>query len=239
MPEEGIKLIDHSFVLSFEEITEFTKCAVSIGIKKVRLTGGEPLVRRGIVNLVSMISEISGIEDLSMTTNGVLLPKFALELKKAGLQRVNISLDTLNPERFNEISRGGNIHEVLDGITAAKAAGFNPIKINCVVKKNVEEPDALEVKKFCEENNLEVRFIYEMNIEKGEFGIVEGGSGGDCVHCNRLRLTSDGFLKPCLFSDLSINIRNMPYPEALLKAIDIKPECGNISTSHKFYNIGG
>ncbi|KAF0152249.1 MAG: molybdenum cofactor biosynthesis protein [Ignavibacteria bacterium] len=239
MPEEGIKLIEHSSILSFEEIVEFTKVAVEMGISKVRITGGEPLVRKGIINLVAMLSRITGIKDLSMTTNGLLLEKFAQELKTAGLQRVNISLDSIDEQKFSDITRGGNIGEVKKGIEAAKQAGLNPIKINCVIKKSMDEPDALEVKKYCDENGLEARFIYEMDIEKGEFGVVHGGSGGDCANCNRLRLTSAGFLKPCLFSDVSINIRKVYYKEAMRMAIEQKPACGNLSTTHKFYNIGG
>lgn len=239
MPEEGIKLIDHSSVLSFEEIAEFTKCAVDLGVSKVRITGGEPLVRKGIVNLIGMISKINGIADLSMTTNGLLLDKYARQLKDAGLQRVNISLDTIDERKFATITRGGNISEVKKGIEAAKQAGLNPVKINCVIKKNLDEPDALAVKKYCDGHGLEARFIYEMDIEKGEFGVVHGGSGGDCANCNRLRLTSDGYLKPCLFSDISINIRKVDYKEALSFAVEQKPACGNSSTAHKFYNIGG
>jgi len=239
MPEEGIKLIDHNEILSFEEITEFAKCAVEQGITKVRITGGEPLTRKGIVNLVGMLSAIEGINDLSMTTNAILLKKYAGELKQAGLMRVNISLDTIDPEKYNKITRGGNIQEVFDGIEAAIKAGLSPIKINCVIKKSVDEPEALAVKKYCDENGLTARFIFEMDIEKGEFGIVHGGSGGDCASCNRLRLTSNGFLKPCLFSDICVNIRKTNYRDAVQIALEQKPECGLKSTSHKFYNIGG
>jgi cyclic pyranopterin phosphate synthase len=239
MPEEGIELIDHVDILSFEEITLFTQTAVEMGISKVRITGGEPLVRKGIASLVKMLANIEGIKDLAMTTNGILLAKYAAELKEAGLHRVNISLDTVDPEKYKSLTRGGELNDVLEGIKAAKDAGLSPIKINCVIKKSIEEPEALSVKKYCEENGLIARFIYEMDIEKGEFGVVHGGSGGDCANCNRLRLTSDGYLKPCLFSNLSINIRKSGYKEAMKIAIDQKPECGLNSTSHKFYNIGG
>jgi len=239
MPAEGIKLIDHSSVLTFEEIASFTRTAVGMGVNKVRITGGEPLVRKGICSLVRMLAEIEGIEDLSMTTNGILLGKYAKELKDAGLHRINVSLDTVNRDKYKEITRGGNVEEVLDGIKAAFDAGLKPVKINCVVSKSIEEPDAVEVKEFCDKHGYIARFIFEMDIEKGEFGIVHGGSGGDCAICNRLRLTSDGFLKPCLFNDISINIRNVDYKEALKIAIDQKPECGLHSSTHKFYNIGG
>ncbi len=239
MPEEGIKLIDHSEILSFEEINEFTKIAVEMGITKVRLTGGEPLARKGVANLVKMLSGINGIEDLSMTTNAVLLTKYAKALKDSGLMRVNISLDTIDSVKYRQITRGGDIQEVFKGIEAANEAGLSPIKINCVIKKSVDEPEALAVKKYCDDYGLIPRFIYEMDIEKGEFGIVHGGNGGDCANCNRLRLTSDGYLKPCLFSDISVNIRRTDYREAVRIALAQKPECGLSSTSHTFYNIGG
>jgi cyclic pyranopterin phosphate synthase len=239
MPQDGIKLIDHRSILSFEEITEFAKCAVQMGITKIRVTGGEPLARKGIVNLIAMLAMIDGIEDLSMTTNAILLTNYASDLKEAGLMRINISLDTIDPEKYGIITRGGDIHKVFDGINSAVKAGLSPIKINCVIKKTIDEPDAVEVKKYCDKNELIARFIYEMDIEKGEFGIVHGGSGGDCASCNRLRLTSDGFLKPCLFSDISINIRKTDYFKAVQFAMEQKPECGISSISHKFYNIGG
>jgi len=239
MPEEGIKLIDHKDILSFEEITEFTRCAVKLGIDKVRITGGEPLARKGVVELIKMLARVNGIKDFSMTTNAILLSKYAKELKKAGLHRINVSLDTVDNEKYKEITRGGDITEVFLGIAEAKKAGLLPIKINCVIKKSIDEPEAVSVKKYCDENGLTARFIYEMDIEKGKFGIVHGGSGGDCINCNKLRLTSDGFLKPCLFSDISINIRSVNYMEALRLMIDDKPECGINSTTHKFYNIGG
>jgi cyclic pyranopterin phosphate synthase len=239
MPEEGITLIDHRDILTFEEITEFTRCAVSMGITKARLTGGEPLARKGIVNLVRMLAAIEGIEDFSMTTNAILLSKYALELKTAGLGRVNISLDTVDAGRYKQITRGGNIQEVFAGIEAAKNARLQPVKINCVIKKSIDESDAVAVQRYGDEHGLTVRFIYEMDIEKGAFSGVHGGTGGDCAQCNRLRLTSDGFLKPCLFNDISVNIRTTEYREAIQLALLQKPERGLSGTSHKFYNIGG
>ncbi len=239
MPSGGIKLIDQRSVLSFEEIVAFTQCAVQAGIRKVRLTGGEPLSRKGVVHLTGMLSQIGGIEDLSMTTNAILLPRFAHELKRAGLHRVNISLDTMDEEKFREITRGGDIRDVFRGIEAARAAGLLPIKINCVIRETPDESDAAAVMKYCEKQGLIARFIRKMDIENGKFGVVHGGSGGHCASCNRLRLTSDGLLKPCLFSDLAFNIRKMNYAEALRLAVDQKPEAGAHSTTHQFYNIGG
>lgn len=239
MPENGIELIKHENILSFEEIYDFVKVAVKYGINKIRFTGGEPLVRKGFVNLVKMISSIKEINDLSLTTNGILLSKFAYQLKDAGLNRVNISLDAIDEKEYSRITRGGNIKDVLEGIDAAKKAGLEPIKINCVIKKSINEPNAIDVKKFSLANNLQPRFIPEMDIEKGEFGIVHGGNGGDCVNCNRLRLTSNGYLKPCLFNDISVNIREINYEDAIKYVIDNKPACGVASVSHRFYNIGG
>lgn len=128
MPEEGVVLLDHKEILSFDEIVDVAKTAVRKGVDKIRVTGGEPLVRNGIIDLVKMIGEIDGIKDFSMTTNGILLSKYADDLANAGLHRVNISLDTLDPEKFKQITRGGDIQKVFDGIEAAKKAGLNPIK---------------------------------------------------------------------------------------------------------------
>jgi len=239
MPEEGIKLLSHSDILTFDEITGFTETAVANGITKVRITGGEPLVRKGIVTLVSMISSIKGINDLSMTTNGILLEWFADDLKKAGLQRVNISLDTVDAEKYAFITRCGVLDDVLKGIDAAKKAELLPVKINCVVKDSHEEPDALAVAEFCNKNGLQLRYIKEMDLLKGTFSTVTGGSGGNCSSCNRLRLTSDGKLKPCLFNDAGFDIREMGYEKAFKAAIEMKPSSGQRNRINGFYNIGG
>ena len=201
MPEEGVPLLQHDDILRFEEIIEVVKVAVGMGITKIRITGGEPLVRKGIVGLVREIAGINGISDFGLTTNGILLEEFAGPLAEAGLHRINVSLDTLNPSRFAVLTRGGDVNRVIRGIHAAKTTGLNPIKINCVVRNSSGEPDALAVKQFCAEFGLEVRFIHEMNLADGRFTIVENGHGGDCLHCNRLRLTANGMIRPCLFND--------------------------------------
>lgn len=239
MPEEGIKLLRHEDILTFDEIAGFTKVAVANGITKVRITGGEPLVRKGIVSLVGMIASIAGIRDLSMTTNGILLHKFAVQLRDAGLQRVNISLDTLDPERYKNVTRIGEVSDVLRGIEYAVMAGLTPVKINCVIRNSKDEQDAQEVTRFCEMNGLEIRYIKEMDLEEGRFSVVDGGTGGDCALCNRLRLTSNGKLKPCLFSDLEYDIRTLGYENAIKKAIGAKPESGKKNLNNSFYNIGG
>lgn len=239
MPEEGVKLMSHNDILSFEEITEVVNVAVSLGVDKFRITGGEPLVRKDIVTLISMIASVNGVKDLSMTTNGMFLGELALPLKEAGLKRVNISLDTTNKEKFRTITRGGDLNRVLNGIEAAKEAGLKPIKINCVVNKSSNEEEAREVKEFCRINNLQVRFIHQMNLETGEFSVVEGGEGGNCHACNRLRLTANGMVKPCLFDEEEFSVRELGSRNALLGALNVKPLNGCLNTKGSFYNIGG
>ena len=239
MPEEGVELIDHKEILSFEEITDIVKAATGLGVNKVRITGGEPLVRKGIVDLVRMIAAIPGITDLSMTSNGILLTEFATSLKEAGLQRVNVSLDSVDPDRYAFLTRGGDIAKALKGIEAAKAAGLSPVKINCVVQESSEEPDAVAVAAYCKQNGLEVRFIQQMALNKGKFAVVDGGTGGDCANCNRLRLTANGMIKPCLFNNVGYDVRKLGVEEALKQAVQNKPESGTINTSGSFYNIGG
>jgi cyclic pyranopterin phosphate synthase len=239
MPEEGITLLSHSDILPYEEMILVIGEAVKMGITKVRITGGEPLVRRGILGFIAMVAAIPGIDDLGLTTNGILLEEFASGLKQSGLHRINISLDTTDAGKFSRITRGGDITRVFRGIEAAKAAGLTPVKINCVVKNNSEEPDARAVKEFCREHDLEVRFIHEMDLESGCFTVVEGGKGGDCLQCNRLRLTADGYIRPCLFSDLKFSTRELGIRQALEAAVGLKPEKGSTNAINKFHNIGG
>ena len=239
MPEEGVEMLEHNEILSFEEIVAIVKTASGMGVNKVRITGGEPLVRKGVVELVRMISVIPGIEDLSMTSNGILLTDFASALKEAGLQRVNISLDTIDPERYAFLTRGGDVTKALNGIEAARVAGLTPIKINCVVKESSDEPDAKAVAEYCKQNGLDVRFIQQMALKAGKFAVVDGGTGGDCVHCNRLRLTANGMIKLCLFNNVGYDVRDLGVEEALRQAVLNKPESGTINTSGSFYNIGG
>ena len=196
-------------------------------------------MRKGIVSLVEMIAGVKGITDLAMTTNAILLDEFAKDLKTAGLQRVNISLDTLDPDNYAKITRGGNIQQVFNGIKAAEDAGLWPIKINCVITQSSDEPDALMVRDFAERNGYEIRFIHLMDLENGFFEPVEGGDGGNCAICNRIRLTSNGFLMPCLFSTKGFSIREMGINEALDEAIQNKPESGGKNPEGNFYNIGG
>ena len=239
MPESGVKWIEHNKIITFEEIEEVVRVAVNLGIDKFRLTGGEPLVRKGIVELINMISSVKGVKDLALTTNGILLEQFAEPMAKAGLHRINISLDTVNPIKFKSITRGGDISQVFTGIKQAQLVGLTPVKINCVIKDTSFEKDALEVKAFCLENGLQARFIHQMNLSEGSFSVVEGGSGGDCTHCNRLRVTSNAKIKPCLFSDIEYDIRELGIEKSFKMAIMSKPEKGSKNHNNCFNNIGG
>ncbi len=239
MPEECIIQKDRTHILSFDEIIDVVKFASVARITKIRLTGGEPLVRKGLPELISRISGIEGIKEVTLTTNGILLSQMARSLKQAGLNRVNISLDTLNPEKYRQITRVGNLKDVLVGIDAAKAVGLEPVKINFVRIKGVNEEDEAKVKNYCLAKGLTVRMIHQMDLEAGEFYPVEGGKGGICSMCDRLRLTSDGYLKPCLFSDEGFNIRELGIENAFNLALQNKPLNGKKCVTHQFYNIGG
>jgi len=240
MPEEGITLIDKKDILSLEEIfAVVTTGASKFGIRKIRFTGGEPLVRKGIVELVEKVSSIDGIEETSMTTNGILLSEYAAALKNAGLKRVNISLDTLSPVKFSAITRGGEIGKVKEGIEAAMNAGLTPVKINVVKTNDLDQEELEALKEYCSINDLKIRFIHQMNLKTGTFSQVEGGSGGNCTTCNRLRLMSNGNIKPCLFSNHGFNIRELGIEKAFQLAFGHKPLKGEINDNHHFYNIGG
>lgn len=239
MPAEGIKLISHDDILSFDEITDFVKFAVDMGIDKVKLTGGEPLVRKDLPLLVEMLAGIKGIKDLSMTTNGTLLGKFAKPLADAGLQRVNISLDSMDPFKFSWLTRGGDLNKTIEGIDAAIAANLTPVKLNCVVKESKNDMDARMVTSFAKKKGLDVRYIKQMDLAQGEFGVVEGGDGGNCLSCNRLRLSASGKVKPCLFNELEYDVRKLGAGKAIEMALENKPACGTVNRYSQFYNIGG
>jgi cyclic pyranopterin phosphate synthase len=239
MPAGGVSLLPHEALLSFEEIVEVAREAVGLGFDKLRITGGEPLVRRDVAKLVRMLAELPGVGDLSMTTNGTLLAKYAEPLRRAGLQRVNVSLDTLDADRYRHLTRGGEIGDVLDGIQAARAAGFMQVKLNCVVRESSSEEDAQAVGAYGASLGVEVRFIRSMDLAGGKFWVVEGGTGGDCSNCNRLRLSSDGLVRPCLFSDIAFSVRELGAEAALLAAIDYKPESGQRCANAAFHQVGG
>jgi cyclic pyranopterin phosphate synthase len=252
MPLEGISLMAHENILSYEEISTVTQAAADLGIIKVRLTGGEPLVRAGLTTLVAMLAQIQGIDDISLTTNAVILERYAGELKNAGLHRVNISLDSLRSNTFHRITRVGNLDDVLRGIEAARQAGLNPVKINTVVMRGINDDEVIDFARLTIENEWHVRFIEYMPFSNGDekadgllvpvaemkasidtlgeleptlesgggpakyfrlpgargtIGFISPVSEHFCQVCNRLRLTADGKLRPCLFSDKEIDLR--------------------------------
>ena len=163
MPEEVV-FLDKGELLTFEEITRFVHVAAGLGIDKIRLTGGEPLMRRELARLVEMVRGVLGIRDVGLTTNGILLAAQAQALYEAGLRRINISLDTLHPDRFRQIARRDGLDKVLDGIFVAKKAGFHPIKINAVSIRHFTEPEVVPLARFAREHGLEMRFIEYMPI---------------------------------------------------------------------------
>jgi cyclic pyranopterin phosphate synthase len=163
MPEEVV-FMRKSELLTFEEITRFVTIMAPHGIDKIRLTGGEPLLRRDLPRLVQMLSTIPGIKDIGLTTNGLLLPEFARQLADAGLRRINVSLDTLDPERFRQLSRRDGLERVVDGILAACKAGFAPVKINAVIMRGINDQDVVPLARFAREHGLHMRFIEYMPI---------------------------------------------------------------------------
>lgn len=166
MPPEGIPLVSHDEILSFEEIILVASAAADLGINKIRITGGEPLVRSGIIDLVRMISKVEGIGEISMTTNGVLLEQYAEELVEAGLRRINISLDTLKVDRFKQITRTGDLADTLKGIEAARKVGLNPVKINVVPMKGFNDDEVLDFARMSVEGGWHVRFIELMPFNR-------------------------------------------------------------------------
>ena len=159
MPSQGIKLHDRNTILSFEEILAIVKHGVSLGVNKIRITGGEPLVRKGITSLINHITNIKGINDIAMTTNGVFLKAFATELKSSGLSRLNISLDTMREDRFHNITRGGNIQDVFDGVEAVLKSGFKGTKVNVVVMRGQNDDEIQDFVRYILERDIELRFI--------------------------------------------------------------------------------
>jgi len=241
MPEEGIRLKNHHDMLSYEEILLVVRAAAELGIDKIRLTGGEPLLRRGICELVAMIRRIPDIWEVALTTNGILLPALAADLKAAGLDRLNISLDTLNPGKYRRLTRIGRLEDALAGIDAAGQAGFVNTKLNMVLmpKFNLDELPAL--RRFCREKGLILQRIqsYSLQERKNSPSRYAAERPGSCRDCNRIRLTSDGFLKPCLFSDREFALDFQDLGACLQKAVRAKPRHGSLCLSRENWQIGG
>jgi len=312
MPPEGVDWKPQDDILSFEEIERFARVAAGEGISKIRLTGGEPLVRLGIVDHVRRLLETSGIEAIALTTNATLLRKYAAELAEAGLKRINISLDTLDPEVYSSVTRGGKLEAALDGIEAAFEAGMDPVKLNVVVVRSLDQ-DLLSFAKMTIDRPLHIRFIEYMPVgevgehsctsaeadgwseadhvstdeileritaegvpaglgeltaverndapggwgparyyrfpgAQGTIGVISPLSHHFCGECNRLRLTADGKLRTCLFSDDEIDVRSVlrggsdEDVRALIEgALDSKPEGHNQQhgTVRRMSQIGG
>ena len=230
-------------ILTFEEITEIVKEAATLGITRVKLTGGEPLVRKNIVALVRMIKNIKTIDDLSITTNGTFLEELADSLKNAGLDRINISIDSLDEKLYYEITGGGDLKKVLSGIDRAKEFFRGKIKINTVLLKDRNENQIETIKEFCQKNDFGFQLINQMNLQKDKiysenFEITH--KPADCSFCNRIRLTSDGKLLPCLFSNIEIDIKKYhSIKEALTECINQKIKKGNKCNTKSMVSIGG
>src|ERR1700686_1811632 len=165
MPETGVHFVDRSEILDFEEIERFARIAVSLGIRKLRITGGEPLVRRDLPVLIRRLAAIPGIADMALTTNGVLLPELAEPLYEAGLRRLNVHIDTLDRERFQKITRRDDLDKVLAGLALAKRLGYSKIKLNAVAVKNLVEPDIVPLARYSRENDFEVGYIEFMPLD--------------------------------------------------------------------------
>jgi len=275
MPSEGVKNLPHSDVLRYEEIVTVAQAAAAIGINKLRLTGGEPLVRLGLTDLIKMLSKIKGIDDIALTTNGTLLKQYASALKDAGLKRVNVSLDSLKKDRYQYITRKGKLGEAMDGIEAAKEIGLDPVKINMVVIKGINDDEVTDFAHLSIEKGWHIRFIEPMPFvdnmtfsflpiseilerlkifgplepflsskgngpakyfkfagSTGTIGFISPLSDCFCSSCNRLRLTVDGMLRPCLMSDRELDLKPVlrnggtlnDIKLSLLHAVEAKPE---------------
>jgi cyclic pyranopterin phosphate synthase len=256
MPEDGVKFMPREEILHFEEIERFVRAAVRLGITKLRITGGEPLVRKDLPVLVRKLAAIPGVEDLALTTNGVLLAGLAPALYDAGLRRLNIHLDTLDRARFERITRRDDLSAVLNGIERSLALGFGPIKINAVSVKGLTEPDVAPLARYGRERGIEIRFIEFMPLDAqrlwdrgavlmqdevmailerevapleaipvrdprapatefrfadgvGEVGFISSVSRPFCLNCNRIRLTSDGKLRYCLFAIEEMDVKTL------------------------------
>jgi cyclic pyranopterin phosphate synthase len=241
MPEAGIELKSHADILPYEKIVQIAAAAAKLGIHKIRLTGGEPLVRKNIAFLVRELKGVSGISEVSMTSNGTLLDLLAEELKQAGLDRLNISLDTLDAGKYRQITRNGDSERVFAGIRAARKAGFTATKINMVLIPGFNGNEVEAMKKFCRENGLLLQRIHHYSLYDHETVQKELAAERplSCHVCNRLRLTADGKLKPCLFSDREFAVDFAAIPASFEKAVQAKPKHGVACRNRGNWQIGG
>jgi len=254
MPEEGVHFMPHNEILTYEEILHMVSLCVQQGIRKVRLTGGEPLVRKGFIGLVEGLCKTEGLEEITLTTNGVFLKDFARALRECGICRINVSMDTLKPDRFRQITRRDAYDQVWEGIEEAERVGFNPIKLNVVAMRGINDDEILDFAHLTWEKPYHVRFIelmpvgstngfwtaerfiplkeifdriqrlgsltpigrtpldgpaerYALDGARGEIGFIGALSHHFCANCNRLRLTADGHLRGCLFSEQETDLK--------------------------------
>ena len=238
MPEEGVPRRRHEEFLSHEQIVEVVRAAVGLGLTKIRLTGGEPLVKRGIVELAGAIRAVPGVRQLAMTTNGTLLARCAAGLRKAGLDSLNISLDALEAERYRHLTRGGRIEEVLAGIDAALREGF-PVKLNMVVLEDTTQQEIARMRQFCRDKGLELQLINHFDIASPKSQDYLFDRPPKCSSCNKIRLLADGQLKPCLHSDQEIALDPADITGSLRRTIEAKPENGCACTNRLMSQIGG
>ena len=239
MPAKGATPQPEQQVLSFAEIVSVVDAAAGLGITKVRLTGGEPLMRPGIVELVRLIAAVPGVLTVAMTTNGVLLAQYAAQLKQAGLDVVNVSMDTLDPLRFRRVTRVGRLQDVIDGILGARAAGIERIKVNTVVGADSREEDVAAVRSFCDAHGLIHQRIAQFNLKSGKDDDHDCDRPLRCEECNRIRMLSTGSLKPCLHSneEVALDLRNPR--DSIRRAVAMKPERGAVCTNRSMVAIGG
>jgi cyclic pyranopterin phosphate synthase len=300
MPEENPVYAERSELLTFEEIERFVRVAVQLGVRKVRLTGGEPLVRRGLATLIEKLVSIDGVQDLALTTNGILLTEQAESLYAAGLRRINVHLDTLDPQRFRAITRRDGFDKVLAGIFLCRRLGLHPVKLNAVAARGFIEEDIVPLGRFAREHDVEVRFIEYMPLDAanrwerekvlfaqeildrlsseimplvpvahqdtrapatefvfedgiGHVGIIASISQPFCESCNRIRLTSDGKIRNCLFALDEFDVKRVmrtggsdaEIAETVRRAVHAKWEGHEINTARfikpprPMYAIGG
>lgn len=241
MPSKGVQLKESSKILSYEEIVQVARGAAELGISKLRITGGEPLVRRDICHLVELLKRIPEIKEVSLTTNGVLLDRMAQGLKTAGLDRINVSIDTLDSQKYQEMTRGGDILRVLAGVDAAISTGFKNIKINMVILPRYNLSDIEQMEIYCQEKGLALQRInhYSLENRKSCSQDYQAERPLSCDACNRIRLTADGKFKPCLFSDEEYSVDFNDIPSSLKQAILNKPEHGLSCAVRGNWEIGG
>jgi cyclic pyranopterin phosphate synthase len=255
MPLDEYVWIDRHEILTFEEIARIARLFTGLGVEKIRITGGEPLVRKDLHRLIRMLSSLEGIDDLCLTTNASLLTEQIDDLAAAGLKRINVSIDTLDPEKFKQITKRGDLAKVLDGILAAKKLGLRPIKINAVIERGTNEDDIIPLVEFAREHGFTMRFIeymdvgnannwmsekivskkeiletistlyplrevgrndgaapsvdYEFTDGVGDVGVIASVTEPFCSGCSRARLTADGKLVTCLFSDIGHDLKSL------------------------------